>query len=71
MRSRRQIPAVSKVLEQIAAADLPRPLVVQTIREELAREFPRIVRDLVYYSSRETAWEKHLADALLGLGFTK
>ena len=37
MRSRRQIPAVSKVLEQIAAADLPRPLVVQTIREELAQ----------------------------------
>ncbi|PYJ42817.1 MAG: L-seryl-tRNA(Sec) selenium transferase, partial [Verrucomicrobia bacterium] len=37
MRSRRQIPAVSKVLEQVAAADLPRPLVVQTIREELAQ----------------------------------
>jgi len=37
VRSRRQIPAVSKVLEQVAAADLPRPLVVQTIREELAQ----------------------------------
>ena len=37
MRSRRQIPAVSKVLEQISAADLPRPLVVQTIRQELAQ----------------------------------
>ena len=37
MRSRRQIPAVSKVLEQIAAPDLPRPLVVQTIRQELAQ----------------------------------
>ena len=37
MKSRRQIPAVSKVLEQIAAADLPRPLVVQTIRQELAQ----------------------------------
>jgi len=37
VRSRRQIPAVSKVLEQIAAADLPHPLVVQIIRQELAQ----------------------------------
>jgi L-seryl-tRNA(Ser) seleniumtransferase len=49
VRSRRQIPAVSKVVKQITAADLPRPLVVQTIRQELAqaRRAKRASGDLV------------------------
>src|SRR5438132_10585886 len=49
VKSRRQIPAVSKVLEQISAADLPRPLVVQTIRQELAqaRRTKKATGDLV------------------------
>ena len=38
MRSRREIPAVGKVLEQVGADDLPHALVVRTIRDELARE---------------------------------
>jgi L-seryl-tRNA(Ser) seleniumtransferase len=36
LRSRRQIPAVSKLLEQVDAHDLPHALVVGTIRTELA-----------------------------------
>ena len=38
MRSRREIPAVGKMLEQLCADDLPHALVVRTIRGELARE---------------------------------
>lgn len=35
--SRRAIPAVGKLLEQFAARDLPRPLIAQIIRREIAR----------------------------------
>jgi len=35
---RRAIPAVGKLLEQIRATDLPHALVVETIRDEIARE---------------------------------
>ncbi len=38
VKSRREIPAVGKLLEQIRADDLPHALVVQTIRDELALE---------------------------------
>lgn len=36
VKSRREIPAVGKLLEQVRAGDLPHALVVQTIRDELA-----------------------------------
>jgi L-seryl-tRNA(Ser) seleniumtransferase len=38
IKSRREIPAVGKLLEQVLADDLPHALVVQTIRDELALE---------------------------------
>jgi L-seryl-tRNA(Ser) seleniumtransferase len=38
VRSRRAIPAVGKLLEQIRADDLPHALVVKTIRDEVATE---------------------------------
>jgi L-seryl-tRNA(Ser) seleniumtransferase len=36
--SRRAIPAVEKLLQKFAATDLPRPLVAQIVRREVARE---------------------------------
>ncbi len=36
-RSRRAIPAVNKVLDSIGQIDLPRPLIVDLVREELAK----------------------------------
>ena len=38
VKSRREIPAVGKLLEQVRADDLPHALVLQTIRDELALE---------------------------------
>ena len=37
-RSRRQIPAVSKLLDLLNATDLPRPLIVDCVRKQLAQE---------------------------------
>jgi hypothetical protein len=44
-RSRRYIPAVSKVLDALDHVDLPRPIIVATVRRELAalRESDKIV----------------------------
>lgn len=44
-RSRRHIPAVNKVLEALDAIDLPRPVIVATVRRELSalRESDKIV----------------------------
>ncbi|MEY2543023.1 MAG: hypothetical protein QOE81_484, partial [Verrucomicrobiota bacterium] len=36
-RSRRAIPAVNKVLDSLGPIDLPRPLIVDLVREELAK----------------------------------
>ena len=47
VKSRRDIPAVGKLLEQIRADDLPHALVVQTIRDELALERKAPGRDLI------------------------
>jgi L-seryl-tRNA(Ser) seleniumtransferase len=47
VKSRRDIPAVGKVLEQLRADDLPHALVVQTIRDELALERKSPGRDLI------------------------
>ena len=38
LKSRRQIPAVGKLLEQVQASDLPRALVVKIIREQVTLE---------------------------------
>src|SRR5256885_9896195 len=53
-RSRRAIPAVSKVLDSLGPIDLPRPLIVDLVRQELAklrrlREIPEfnVIVDLV------------------------
>lgn len=44
-RSRRHIPAVNKVLDELDAVDLPRPVIVATVRRELSalRESDKIV----------------------------
>src|SRR5213592_2172857 len=59
-RSRRKIPAVSKVLDALGHYDLPRPLVVDLVRRELSRlrvktEIPefRSIADLVRRSLAE------------------
>jgi L-seryl-tRNA(Ser) seleniumtransferase len=56
-RSRRAIPAVSKVLESLGPIDLPRPLIVDVVRQELAqirrqRQIPEfaVIVDLVQAS---------------------
>ncbi len=56
-RSRRAIPAVSKILDSLGQIDLPRPLIVDVVRQELAqirrqREIPEFaaVVDLVHAS---------------------
>jgi len=52
--SRRAIPAVEKILQALAATSLPRPLVVEVVRQELRRiraaasvpDFPSLVRQI-------------------------
>jgi L-seryl-tRNA(Ser) seleniumtransferase len=54
LRSRREIPAVNKVLDALGKYDLPRPLVVDLVRHELSKirsnsqipEFESVVEDL-------------------------
>jgi L-seryl-tRNA(Ser) seleniumtransferase len=73
-RSRRSIPAVSKILDSLGHADLPRPMVVDLVRRELSAvratgeipDLPSIVE--IIRSSLETLRASRLQPVINGTG---
>jgi L-seryl-tRNA(Ser) seleniumtransferase len=65
-RSRRHIPAVNKVLEALDAVDLPRPVVVATVRRELSalRESDRIAEFKDVFDHVLKALDRHARSRL-------
>ena len=65
-RSRRRIPAVNKVLEALDAIDLPRPVVVATVRRELSalRESDKIVEFKDVFGHVLQALDRHVRSRL-------
>lgn len=65
-RSRRHIPAVNKVLEALDAIDLPRPVIVATVRRELSalRESDKIVEFKDVFAHVLGALDRHVRSRL-------
>jgi L-seryl-tRNA(Ser) seleniumtransferase len=65
-RSRRHIPAVNKVLEALDAVDLPRPVIVATVRRELSalRESDKIVTFQDVFEHVLRALDRHVRSRL-------
>ena len=65
-RSRRHIPAVSKVLEALDAVDLPRPVIVAIVRRELSalRESDKIVGFQDVFTRVLNALDRHVRSRL-------
>jgi L-seryl-tRNA(Ser) seleniumtransferase len=65
-RSRRHIPAVSKVLEALDAVDLPRPVIVAIVRRELSalRESDKIVEFQEVFARVLNALDRHVRSRL-------
>lgn len=65
-RSRRHIPAVNKVLEALDAVDLPRPIVVATVRRELSalRESDKIFAFQDVFEHVLRALDRHVRSRL-------
>jgi L-seryl-tRNA(Ser) seleniumtransferase len=65
-RSRRHIPAVNKILEALDAIDLPRPVIVATIRRELSalRESDKIFEFQDVFDHVMNALDRHVRSRL-------
>ena len=61
LKSRREIPAVGKLLEQVDSRGLPHALVVKTIRTQLARNANRLAREKMFASESTTRWSNCVA----------